>query len=569
MLVLMSGHDHNGAFLQGTNLEGAVLNGKNLALVVQGPPSIAAATSEVNRVADDYGQQTKTWNWKHWKYDYSKGRLGQVVIAGHGSDQTVEMASPGTGAKANDKKDEVSYDGGDVDSSDPKKNGTELLIDTVLSRMDPKDANVVFAGCLVGSHEIPATTNVSGGSAAAQSNLQAALAAHPNLADYVRTRMAAAGVKGEVHAANGSTTFSSFNVDPATGKARLSNPGDPDISGSKLQYLRTGNEPEGALKAAIECFADPAIGPATTTSEIRARVAGLAGNKAWWQTITRIGFELALPAAPADVDIAKLLDLSHRITYWFGGLWDDVNIQWMVDSTRAGEETKVFPAMLGTTEAGADHIQLGVNEAWINFDASKTTAFMAALTASSLDRASFRKLYAPLVIDKHLATLLPIGAPTKGQMILALTVAAEKKAAMPAAVRNFLRAAAGGTTTSTFPAALDAAKILAPTSELEILGYIGLAPKSAPPAVGGVTKVDGNVDANHNNKNETFIEVSPREATVNVAVLNVRRMASTASAIIDTVKSGDTVRVMGETPDGWAFIDHGGKTGFVKATYIT
>ena len=154
-------------------------------------------------------------------------------------------------------------------------------------------------------------------------------------------------------------------------------------------------------------------------------------------------------------------------------------------------------------------------------------------------------------------------------VILALTIAAEQKTAMPASVRDFLRAAAGGTTTSTFPAGLNAATILAPTGELQILEYLGLAPTSAPPPVGGVTTVDGNVDANHNNKNETFIEVSPREATVNVNVLNVRKRATTSSSIVDTVKIGAIVRVMGETATGWAFIDHGGKTGFVKATYIT
>lgn len=567
LLVLFSASDWNEAFLQASNLEAAILNPKNLALVVQGAASIGAATGEVNRVANDYGQRTMSWDWNSWSIVYSPGRLGQVVIAGHGSDQSVEMASPGTGAMAQDDNRHVAYDQSPVDSSDPKKNGTELLIDTVLSRMDPKHANVVFAGCLVGSHEIPPGTNV-GNAATAQANLQAAIAAHPNLADYVRQRMAAKGITGTVQAANGSTTFDSFNVDPATGRAQLSNPGDPDIGGTKLQYVRTGIEPEGALRAALECYADPAIGPAKTTTEIRARVTGLAGNTGWWETITRVGFELCLPPAPADVDIAKMLDVSHRIAAWFFGGWDNmINVQNMANNVTVAEAPKVFAAMLTSSWATADHLQVGVPEAWMQHDATKGASFMAALTASSLKRETFQPLLARGIVDPKLATLLPIGAPTKGQLILAFTIAVKDGIAMPKPVRDFLRAAAGGKTASTFPAALGVGPLIAPTGELSVLENIGLAPTS-PPSGGGTTIVDGNVDANHDNKNETYIAVSPHEATVTASVLNVRSRPNAASAIIDTVSMGTVMRVMGQTQGGWSFVDHQGKTGFVASKYI-
>jgi hypothetical protein len=493
------------------------------------------------------------------------------VIAGHGSDQSVEMASPGTGASAQNDNRQVAYDQAPVDSSDPKKNGTELLIDTVLSRMDPKDANVVFAGCLVGSHDIPAGTNV-GNAATAQANLQAAITAHPNLADYVRQRMATKGVTGTVQAANGSTTFDSFNVDPTTGRARLSNPGDPDISGTKLQYVRTGIEPEGALRAALECYADAAIGPAKTTTEIRTRVAGLAGNTGWWETITRVGFELCLPLGAGDVDVGKLLDVVHRIAAWFFGGWADmIDVQNMANNVTAAEAPKVFPAMLSSSWATADHLKVGVPEAWMQLDASKAAPFMAALTASGLKRETFQPLLARGIIDPKLATLLPIGAPTKGQLILALTIAVKDGAAMPKSVNDFLRAAAGGKKTATFPAALGVGPLIAPTGELSVLENIGLAPTSAalPSVGGGTTVVDGNVDADHNNKNETYIAVSPHEATVNATTLNIRSRPNAASAVVDTVATGTVMRVMGETQDGWSFVDHQGKTGFVSSKYLT
>ena len=147
---------------------------------------------------------SRGWTWdprKSWLPVLTPGRLGQVVIAGHGSDQSVEMSSPGTGAWVDEQNKRVGYDQADIDSkNDPSKNGTKLLFDTVIKRMDPADVNIVFAGCLVGSHDIPQNTKVSSNTATTQKNLQDALKKHPNLADYVRGRISAAGATGTVQA---------------------------------------------------------------------------------------------------------------------------------------------------------------------------------------------------------------------------------------------------------------------------------------------------------------------------------------------------------------------------------
>jgi hypothetical protein len=253
-LILFSALDWNTAFQQGLELEKLVADARNLALIVQGTTSIAAATSEVNRVADEYGQLVWSWDPKKSWLPTAKGRLGQVVIAGHGSEHGVEMSSPGTGAWVDEASNRVGYDQHDIDRNDPKKNGTELLFKTVIERMDPADVDIVFAGYLVNSHEIPATTKVSNNSKVAQKNLQDALKKHPNLAEYVRAQMAAMGAKGTVAAGNASTPFDSFKMDPATGKMTIDDPADPDLGHSKLDYLKTGTDPEGVLRAAIECL---------------------------------------------------------------------------------------------------------------------------------------------------------------------------------------------------------------------------------------------------------------------------------------------------------------------------
>jgi hypothetical protein len=574
MLILFSAVDWNTAFLQGANIEAAALNTKTLALVVQGVGSLAAATSEVTRIADTYGQQPMVTEPKTGKSVPGPGRLGQVVIAGHGSDTSVEMSSPGTGPSADLNSKNVDYYQDKLDSTNPG-GGIEALIDTIISRMDPKDVDIAFAGCLVNSHEVAATTNLTGTSAQQQKKLQAALAKHPNLADYVRDRINKAGATGTVTAANASATFDSFNIDPATGKARISSAFEPKLGGTKLEYLQQGNEPEGALRAALECIADPAIGPTKTTTEIRTRVAGLAASKVWWQVITRTGLELCLPKGAGDVDAAKLLDVVHRIGAWFEILWENTSdLARLVANIKTAEVPIVFAAMLGSNEgATADHIQVGINEVWMKWDASKGTPFMVALTASAFVRETFNKHLVRAIVDPQLGKLLPVTAsPAKGQLLLALTIAAKDHKGMPKPVRDLLRAAAGGAKTTTFPAALNVPTLLAPVSELGVLEDIGLAPSSSPPPMpgsGGVTTVDGNVDANGDGKNETFIEVAPHQATVTADVLNVRAKPGMSGAIIDTVKKGDIVQVMGATQDGtWSLVDHGGKHGFMATRYL-
>jgi hypothetical protein len=555
LLVLMSALDWNTAFLQASNLEAVMLSPKNLALIVQGR-TIANVTAQVTRVANDYGKGKK---------------LGQVVLAGHGSDTSMEMASDSKDGWWDAANDRVAYDGqGDIDSStrmdkdpkktrDPKTNGTELLIDTVLNSMDPATANIVFAGCLINSHDIDPKMDLTGNAAAVQKKLRDNIAAHPNLADYVRARMKATGHAATLGASNSSTTFDSFNLD-ATGKAQLSNPGDPDVAGTKLQYVKTGIEAEGALRAAIECCADPALGIAKTTAEMRARVAALAGTTDWGLIVTRLGFELALSAA-GDANVTTMVAVVHRIRVWVD-YNATVNAQSLADSVKKAEATKVFTALL--VASGPD-LETGIHHAWTKYDPAHAAKMMVSLTTSGFTSEDFAKMLSRSILDKHLAALLPVGALTRGQIILALTIADQDGAKMPKPVCDFLRAAAGGATTRRFPAALDVDTIL-PNGTPKILEAIGLSPKS-PPAIGAT--IDGNVDADHDGKNETHVVTDPHKAKVTVAALVVRDTPTSSGKSLGTIAKPLVVRVMGTTRAGtWSLIDFNGATGFVATQYL-
>ncbi|MBA3460900.1 MAG: SH3 domain-containing protein [Deltaproteobacteria bacterium] len=422
----------------------------------------------------------------------------------------------------------------------------------------------MFAGCLINSHDIdPSKSKLTGSAAAIERRLRANIKAHPNLADYVKSRMVATGTSVEMHAANASTVFSTFNLDPATGKAQLSDTSDPDIGGTKLGYVRTGTEPEGVLRAALECCADEKIGIASTTAEMEKRVKVLAGATSQGEGCVRVAFELALhKGAGHNVDVAMLADLLHRIKHW-GEAYADTPAQRLADAVKKPEAAKIFPALLAV--GYGDNADANYYQSWMKFDPGQGANFMAKLGASGMTVEQFKIQLSRKILDPHLATLLPISAaPTQAQMLLALTIA-DGDGSVPSHVREFLIKAAGGTASRAFPAALNVGTLF-PNGEGLILERIGLSDK-APPAP-GVT-IDGNADLNHDGKNESHIDVNPHKAKVTAHVLNVRERATTSSHVIGTLKKDAAVRVAGSTRNGhWSMIDFDGKVGFVSTHYL-
>ncbi len=558
LLILFSGMDWNAAFHQKTNLETAVLNPKNLALVIQGAKTLKDETTMLNKVADDYGQIPKAG---------AKGRLGQVVIAGHGSAGSVEQATEGKNPFNKDEK-YVKYDQEELAPKTPGDD-SELLIDALLQRMDPKDARVVFAGCLVGSHDIPETPGLSNTKTAA-AEINAALKAKPNLRDMVNERMRVLKIKGSVQAANASTTFGAFNVDPATGKARLHLDWDPDVGGSKKDYVKTGAEPEGALRAALETWADPKLGPAWTTKTMRDHVTATKASKDWWVSLTRTAFELALPKA-GDVDPALLANLAHRVEKWLLAGWTSTaNAEKLAISMKPTEAAVVYPVMLASDHKTYDHLPIVVEQAWMEADVTHEANFLAALDATPLKRLKLTPLIKDGVVNKHLASLLKAAnpaAPSRPQLLLAVVIAVSEGVNMPAEVKKFLGDAAGNVRSTSFPAALGLRALLDGASEIGILNSINLAPGSTTPSASMVGDDKANVDLDKDDTNETFVTVSPRQILLDTFVyVRSRPNRDAGSKMLDKLNAGQKIKVVGET-GAWTMIDYNGRVGFINKKF--
>jgi len=138
-------------------------------------------------------------------------------------------------------------------------------------------------------------------------------------------------------------------------------------------------------------------------------------------------------------------------------------------------------------------------------------------------------------------------------------------------VKTLLRVAAGGSPTSSFPAALNVTTLIDGGGERTVLENIGLAVGTLPPPTTGSappTPVKANIDLDHDSTNERFVAISRRMANVTAGRLRVRSQPTMAASTIDYLSRGDSVRVMGTT-GSWSLIDHNGKVGFVGSGYIT
>jgi hypothetical protein len=536
LLVLMSPRDWCNAFLQQDNLKDVVYGARSLGLIVQGR-TMADATAKVDRVAKQYGMN---------------GRLGQVVIGGHGSDSSQEIAA----------------DGGNIDvAHDPKGNGTEALIDTILNDLDPATANLVFAGCLLNSHEFDVDLRgLEGKPAQIVAKLRAHMAAHPNVVDYVRSRMAATGRSSDIVAANAPIEFQAMQVAPDTGKVGLRNPKDPFIAGSKLDFFSTGGHPEAVLRASIECCANPQIGIAATTLVIRQRIAMTARSPDYWRTCVRVAFELALPASPdGDVDVAKLVDLSPRTATW-SGIHARLSADVIANSVHADEAAKVFGAITALQGIGKDVdpdfdnvLHAAAYQAWTKYVPSRATQMMEALSASHLDVPTFEQQLSLAIVTPLLAALLPVtSAPTRGQMLLALAVA-DLEEPVPTPVRDFLRAVAGGPAARAFPDGLDVATLL-PIGVDRVLQRIGLSDVTAP------VHVDLDRAATTETR-WTRVGIAHDEVIAHVAI--VRDGPDDQANVIGRVRKGGKVHVVAGVGDDartitWVMIDFDGKVGYVR-----
>lgn len=560
VLVLHTGHDAPGAFQEAEKLfNDLVLSSpNNLVLMIEGATSLAAITGRIDNIAATWGQKVA-----------GKRVITQVVIAGHGSSQTVGMA--GTSAPTVSDGN-VKYAEESMVSGTPQ---TDALLQALLHHMPAATAHVLYAGCLVGS------TPVAEGTPAAA--IPAALAANESLAAHTKTLAAGEGIPaGRVEAARASVGLASVTTlsDPGTGVLKTKYPFDPKAFGSATDYAKSGREPEGVLRAAVEVGAANKI---TAETLLRTRMT-MAATGDWYDTTTRILVPLALPAVVgAGVDLERVNELANVAEVPFLAFWEQFD--WInAKAFKDRLNPKVFAPNVYNGIAAtnfytapvanhAERMRVIVDQGWLALSGAPRAAALLAGILETNRFANVLELYLNKdILKPEKATLLPLGLPpTQAQIRLALAWLDLDNG--EAQVRSFLSAQVQHPPNAppVFNAAVSPEISHAGRTDRDVLDVLGFSPRAiaAPAGGGGPGLPIANVGLPDSpGTNRILVTGSPHLAHVSVATALVRREPAALRPPIAVLHSGDEVRVSGSVGD-WRAVDVNGKLGFIKKTEIT
>lgn len=545
-LILHGSRDAAGAFQASAGLFAAlVADSRNLHLMLEGADSIATLTAVVPTIAATYGKKDAS----------GTPRIGQVMIAGHGEAQQVDLAQ---------------NDSMDINPANAAQRAkTQALLDALMQNMDPATARLVYAGCLVGSNPVAAGTPAAA--------MAAQIAANPNLAAFTEQRAAAAGLTpGRTQAARAGVGLSaSSSFMDASGNMAVQYPFDPNAFADAVTYVRTGHEPEGLFRAAVEVAVGS--GPVAAENALRTRQgAGVSARHGWFDQVIISGVNVALAgiAPGAGVPAEKLNMLAHMVgpPFLVGNAEDGhgrtvaslvgaVNSQPLARDLYAQLSVQgEFVAPSGTSGRNARFV---IEQAMLNAGIARAAPLIAWLdgTASATPGWMDTRLDTG-AIQAASPALFPVGAAaTSGRIRLALAWLHKDPA--NADVRAFLltqvvRPASG----PELSPAVRAERVGQSDSDiLRTLGVVSEVPGPDPlPAA--------NAQVRRGRGNEVRIEPHPYQATVIPAGLNVRTLPGMHGRPFEVVRAGDVLQVSGFTHE-WAAVDRNGRLGFVLASKIT
>ncbi|HEX2572643.1 MAG TPA: DUF4157 domain-containing protein [Polyangia bacterium] len=534
-LILHSALDHNGAFQRDANLTAAIKNDKNLTLMIEGKETLDEVSSQLEPLAKKYGQGDK---------------IDQVMFAGHGSARSIELAGKVVekGGKLKQKAEDV-----DLDTNETE---TYELFDKLLENMDPTSPNhrVVFNACLTNSNAVEGP--LSSDPAKARKQIKKAIRDNGSLATTL-TAYAKDQAGKEIKGVGANASISSVELmNQKTGALDIKTADDPKVTAPKIEYVEFGTEPEGVMRAVVECWANDKT---SCIAAMRRRVSNPAGDE-WEPRLIHTYFTIILNknqdnaelmnqfadgasaiAEAADEDECSVENISREVP--------DAHLPAIYASLRKTSAWKSEP-----------FIPLVFLQEWMRHDGSKKTSFLEHLgqyfTCHAASRFVDLDALEPLI--EALLPKSPFKTPPKGQRVLALLFAAQGKAG--GRVTEFLKAVVGSR--SRFPPSFDIDTLLdGLATENEILAAIGLgvnAPKGKEP----------NIDVDRNGQNDLYVTPMTRRAKIK-AETDARDKADDTGGSLGKLAKDAVVHTIGSTEDKlWLAIEHGARIGFVKTAEV-
>jgi hypothetical protein len=571
-LVLYSGHDYNSAFLRSKSLFENLLKDKSrLVLMLEGQGSIQDIIDKVPKIAKDYGKPDKG----------KVNRIAQVMIAGHGSSRSIELA--GTGAPKINAQGEVEYS---VESLDLDKNAAKSvkLLEVLMDNMDPAAARLVYAGCLVGSREVPVKDATGKALTAADISREENDPAKKSLAAFTRD-MAAARGKGGMPVEGGRASVAladSRSLLDAAGNLHVDYTFDPTSFGTANVYAASGREPEGVMRAAVELAA---VDPIVAANQLRIRQ-GIAAKDTWYDPVTLIFVKAALDGVPpaGGIDIVKVNQLSHMAPHFLLSYWASRSI------AHFGADVNVIPALASVLYAdvlalpamsapGDIKVKQGrfiLELSWCMMNPARSANVITYLDARADLTAEILEQHLDIAwLDsvKSGSALFPAAAAVSDGRIR-LAIAWLNKDNKNADVRAFLNSQVDDTGSRPRLKPQVLAQLSNPADEDNILLILGRLAPTVPPKGAGQPLPAANADVFPNGKGPAMndIRIEPNVYTATVVppafVLNVRILPSMAGKAFHWLKRGEKVNVMGFVHN-WAAVDINGRLGFAHKNFLS
>jgi hypothetical protein len=584
-LILHSAFDHNGAFHHDPELTRVILSGSNHTIMIEGPASLAAVEGRLPAIVAAHGRSepdpadaTRTVK-----------RIDQVMIAGHGSSQSIELAgtlaSNPDGTPRTDTEGDLVTSEDDlnlrVDPADPataaRAARTRTFMTTLMGFMSSDASSphrrVVFNACLTASNEInPDAVDPNASPDEQARQMRAAIAGSPSLVTAMR------GIAPGVDVRGGNGSFGRVGLVDGTGALDIVADGAVDAAGNartndpeltnpdKLVYVERGTDPGGCMSAVAECWANDRT---TVIPAIQRRRAAALGTD-WDETLIQALYERVETTHSGSG--AAIASLAH-VTEGFKELVSvEQSRAWMLTSLRNGGDWQHLHDRLSVHGSWTSQlfVPLVFFHGWLFHDAAKIPSFLSAVAAMTV-RTARDYIYMPwLKPDKwpQLVPAAPGGAPDPGRLRLALRDLVDDATAIHGNTRSFLSAlVTAGAFTVDVAGPLDGLM-----SADDALRALGLHPsqragagRAADPAA---PPPDANVDMNEDDVNESVVEAMSATGRVTATELYVRAQPTTRGRPHPRVlHQGDEVHIMGQFRS-WYLLDHDGTRGYSHKSYI-
>lgn len=544
-VILHSGLDHNAAFHQDPNITAVVTNPTNFTILVEGERSLGALSAQLKPMAAQYGG----------------GSIHQAMIAGHGGPRGMQLA--GDVAVGHDPKDpshlkdQVTEKEDSLDLADPRQKAkTDAFLKELLATMshDPKDpGRILLNACLTNAAELPGSVVIDPKD---KDKARKQILANETLTKHLQQLADKSGAS--VKAVGSNASFGQVSLQDAAGNLDIvdkSGLGDP-LTVSKLEYVEKGREPEGAIRAVLQAWAED---QAKCLEAMKRRIAASAST-AWQETLIRAMYQ-SVVAAPDDAAWINELCGSIRMV-------GDANAEAECRVERVwgvtpGFVKAIFPALAGTDDwANLNYIPLVFNQVWLIRSAARAADLLAALdkfpTCAAAENYVSVEVLQRYTLVKVKALLGSGKAPSDARAKLAFLLLRAGDDDARAWVKELLDGK-----DHLDPRYLPFLKGMA--SESEIIEMVTRARDGSPPRKADTRKT-ANADLDDDGTNESYLEPFVREGNATVAV-HLRKGPGKKAASLRVLYPGDKVAIIGRAP-GWYAVENGASTAFVIATAV-